>query len=232
MSDRADVLARLARAVAVNAAEQPLTNRLCEACRVMLGADTAAITIENTSPNRVTLCATNDIAARLEDVQDLVGEGPGRDAFVSGFPVIASLDREAERRWPLFASSARRAIGPLTIYAFPMRPGSAVLGVLTLTRCDQDGLDEDLPMAQFLSDAVGAALLRDPLSQADLTESGSWASRSEVHQATGIVVAQLRVPVDDALALLKAHAYAHDLLLEDVARLVIERRVDFTGHDE
>lgn len=67
-------------------------------------------------------------------------------------------------------------------------------------------------VAQFLSDSVGAALLGD---EASSTGEGlsSWASRATVHQATGMVVAQLGVSAEDALALLRAHAFSSDLPL-------------------
>jgi AmiR/NasT family two-component response regulator len=56
-----------------------------------------------------------------------------------------------------------------------------------------------------------------------------WSARAELHQATGMVIAQLNIPADDALALLRAHAYAHDTTLGDVAQQVITRQLDFRG---
>ncbi|RSN39819.1 hypothetical protein DMC64_36405 [Amycolatopsis sp. WAC 04197] len=46
----------------------------------------------------------------------------------------------------------------------------------------------------------------------------------EVHQAAGILFARLAIPVDDALARLRAHAFSHQRAITDVARDVI------TGH--
>jgi hypothetical protein len=121
----------------------------------------------------------------------------------------------------------RQLTRSLTIYALPMRPGPNVLGVLTLLRRGSGTLTEELPIARFLSDAVGAALMRDPLSGADFGRGGPWSQRAEVHQAIGMVCAQLRIGPEDAMALLKAHAYADDLDLTAVATLVTGRRLDF-----
>jgi hypothetical protein len=52
-------------------------------------------------------------------------------------------------------------------------------------------------------------------------------SRREVHQASGMVAAQLRIDVDDALVVLRAHAFAHGRSVRDVAGDVVERRLDF-----
>jgi hypothetical protein len=227
MTEQARVLARLATVVADRAAERPLTWRLCEACRQLLGADSAAITIDGATLNHLTVAVTDDLAARLEDLQEVLDQGPGRDAFLTGQPVITTLDAEADTRWPEFTEAVRQLVESLTIYALPMRPGPNVLGVLTLLRHGTGSLAEELPTARFLSDAVGAALMRDPLSGADFGKGGPWSERAEVHQAIGMVCAQLSVGPEDAMALLKAHAYAHDLALPAVSALITSRRLDF-----
>jgi AmiR/NasT family two-component response regulator len=50
-----------------------------------------------------------------------------------------------------------------------------------------------------------------------------------VHQATGMVIAQMNLPPEDALAILKAHAYALNTTLADVAGRVLRRELDFGG---
>jgi hypothetical protein len=204
--------------------------RLCLASASLLDADGAAITLAYTRAERVTLCATDDTSARLEDLQDVLGQGPGQDAYRSGEMVVAPMDETANRRWPQFAGSARAAAGPVTMYAIPIRPDSQVLGVLTLYQAEPRPLSYDVPETQFVADALGVALLRDPGSHTE-AGSGPWASRAQVHQATGIVVAQLRIGAEDALALLRAHAYAHDTSLNAIAAQVIARQLDFTSTD-
>jgi hypothetical protein len=56
--------------------------------------------------------------------------------------------------------------------------------------------------------------------------TGEWfgsafSHRAEVHQATGMVLAQLGISAEDALVRLRAHALVHQRLLIDVARDVI-----------
>jgi hypothetical protein len=46
-----------------------------------------------------------------------------------------------------------------------------------------------------------------------------------------MVIAQLRVGPDDALAILRAHAYAHDTTLAEIAEQVVDRRLDFSRGD-
>jgi hypothetical protein len=83
--------------------------------------------------------------------------------------------------------------------------------------------------AQFLADAAAATLIRDPLAYAAVTQSGDlggWSSRAAVHQATGMLAAQLHISIEDAFALLRSHAFATGLELTDVAAAVVERRLD------
>jgi AmiR/NasT family two-component response regulator len=56
----------------------------------------------------------------------------------------------------------------------------------------------------------------------------SWSKRAEIHQATGMVVAQLGVSPTDAFARLRAHAFSEGVQLGDVARDVVARRLRFT----
>ena len=58
--------------------------------------------------------------------------------------------------------------------------------------------------------------------------SGPWLSRDTIHQATGMVVAQLRVSPEDALAVLRAHAYGQQATLSEIASAVVDRRVKFS----
>jgi hypothetical protein len=63
-------------------------------------------------------------------------------------------------------------------------------------------------------------------------EDGAWwdglhSDRAEVHQATGMILAQLGIPAQDAFVRLRAYAFAHRRPLGDVARDVVARRLVF-----
>jgi hypothetical protein len=231
MTDHAVILARLARLAAANARDRHLAERLCEACRLILSVDAASITVSNDTSSRITLASTNEVAARLEDLQDVLGEGPCHDAFRTGQSVAASLDEEADRRWPEFTRAARAEVDSVWIHCFAMQPGQQVFGTLSLYLADAPRPGESDDTAQLLADAVGAALLRDPTIESGVTDSGAWSSRAAIHQATGMVIAQLRLSPDDALAILRAHAYAHDTTLADIAEQIVTRRLDFSLGD-
>jgi hypothetical protein len=69
--DQDPLVSRLAQAVKEFGESRPLTWRVCHAFRDVVGADGASITFENSSMARVTICATDQSAELLEDLQDV-----------------------------------------------------------------------------------------------------------------------------------------------------------------
>lgn len=205
-----------------------LPTRLCRATARVLGCDGAAITLAYTEPERVTLCATDDTAQIIEEVQDVVGQGPGADAFTTGRyrRLDLGLRDDEDHRWPLLDGGELRGMAPGTVHALPLGTPPAVFGVLTLY---QLGIDRalDLDDARAAARLVSAALLAVAPSQQEAGR-GPWAGRAEVHQATGMVVAQLGVADDDALALIRAHAYSHDQSVARSAHEILAGRVVFS----
>jgi hypothetical protein len=234
VADVDDLLARLAHGLARGAADGlPLPDRLCRAAASTLGCDGGAITIAYTQVERVTLCTTDATARLLEETQDVVGQGPGPDAFTTGaYARFDLLDVDGpDPRWPLLESDSLTALAPLVVHALPMGEGGArVIGVLTL---HQHGTDReiDLDAALVVSRVVAAALLADGPSMQEAGQ-GPWSERAEVHQATGMVVAQLGVPETDALALLRAYAYSHEQSVATTAQAVITRTLAFSANPD
>jgi hypothetical protein len=230
VADVDDLLTRLAKRLAdVPDPGRPLPDRLCRAAATLLGCDGGAITLAYTLVERVTLCATDDTALIIEETQDVVGQGPGHDAFSTGiYSRFDLLDVDGpDPRWPLLESVSLTSLAPTVIHALPMGPtDTPVVGVMTLYQQGSDR-DIDLDAALVVARVVAAALVADGPA---VTEAGQgpWAERAEVHQATGMVVAQLGIQEPDALALLRAHAYSHDLSVGSTARAVVARELTFT----
>ena len=87
------------------------------------------------------------------------------------------------------------------------------------------------PDIHLVADAIGVALLADPDILSDFPR-GPWASRAKIHQATGMVIAQLGVGDEDAIAILRAHAFALDKSLWQVSLDVLSGALDFSSNDE
>ncbi len=224
-----DLLGKLAQAIATTPTSHPLSERLCLASRRLAGADAAALTVAYAETNRVTLFATDVLSARLEDLQEVMGEGPGFSAASAGSLRVCRLGTPSAEAWPMFSRAAVDVVGRATLHAVPMQPDHQVLGVMTLYQFqhpDVDlAMDEDALLR--LAAATGAALVRDPEAVDLGLRESPWHSRAHVHQATGMVIAQLGLGPDDALAVLKAHAYAGETTIADIAHQVVARTLRF-----
>ncbi len=226
MTDVDRLLTQLALGLVHGADEGvPFPARMCRAASTTLGCDGAAITVAYTRPERVTLCASDDTALVIEEALEVIGQGPGADAFSTGDYTRLDIDGGgADPRWPLLEGAGLAEVAPVTVHAVPLGP-APVFGVLTLYQRGT-GRHLDVDDARAVATVLAAALLADGPTQ-DEMGNGPWSQRAEVHQATGMVVAQLGIDEDDALALIRAHAYSHDQGVVNSAEEIVNRRVAF-----
>ena len=205
----------------------------------MLGITGAGISMVTNAGNRGVVCATDDVSARIEDLQLTLGEGPCVDAAHFGTPVLVpDLNRPDDivvERWPAFIEGAGAA-GVRAVFAFPLRIGAINVGVLDVYRNQPGPLrDGQLRAALLAADAAALALLNIDAAGDDFlsddAEVGS-AYQLQIHQATGIVQVQLDVPTEEAFLMLRARAFALGRPLVDVAIDVVARRLRFSEEDQ
>lgn len=224
--DRSALLSTLTSTAAQVRPEAPLMGRLCEAVRVVADADGASLSLSpagDAASGRMLVWSTDDVAAELEQLHEVVGQGPATDALQRERErtVTARLD-DATSPWPLFVESAARRTPALSLTAVPLRTDGGVLGVLALYRSRPGPLARDDEELGFLADLLAVAVV-EGTSPGSAPAQAPWDDRSAINQAIGMVMAQLAVGADDATALLRAHAYAMDLGMADVAHQVLDR---------
>lgn len=227
------VLARLARAIATTPENSSLALRMCLACVDILGVDGGSFTLAYADPQRLTLCTTDERAAELEDVQEMVGEGPSFAAYAERNIFTLTVSESVDPRWPLLGPAMGQHLEGVAIYAIPMAPAPQTMGVATFHQHAARPLLVDDDVGRLLVDAVAVALTRDPdvLEDDRFAKAASWNSRARIHEATGMVMAQLRLTAADGLALIRAHAYAQHLTLAEVSNDIVARRLDFRTTD-
>lgn len=212
--------------------DRALAEQVCRACIAGLDVDGAAISLLTASAARETLCATDTTAELLEDLQFSLGEGACVEAAVTGRPVLVpDLHHSTEvSRWPIFAAAVVEQSDVGALFAVPMQWGTVNIGVLDLYRRTPGSLSE----AQ-LRDAISAADMAALMFLGVRTDpgDGEWLDhsvhgRAEIHQATGMVLVQLRASATDALARMRAYAFVEQRLLSEVAHDVVTRRLYFT----
>lgn len=189
------------------------------------GAGVSLLPRSDAPDERSLAWASDPVAARLEDLQLTVGEGPGLAATASGVPVLVPELSVALARWPAFAPAALAA-GAAAVFSFPLVLGALRLGSLDCYRTTPGELGPGrVGAASVLAAAAFAAVLA-AVGGHDPDDLG-WISdlHAEVHQACGIVMHDLKITVAVAFMRIRAHAYSHDLPISVVARRIVNHEL-------
>jgi hypothetical protein len=225
---RSRILARLS----AGADTELGATRLCQVCAEATAVSGAGIMLMSGDGARGSLCSTDEVSARIDELQYTLGEGPCVDAYHQDRPVLEpDLADPATQRWFAFAAAAVAA-GVRAVFGFPLQVGSVRLGALSLY-CDRPGplSDDQYADALVMADVAAQAVL---VMQAG-APPGAVAAELEaaadfqyvVHQASGMVSVQLDVGVGQALIRLRAYAFGNDRPLAEVAEDVVSRRLRF-----
>ena len=147
-------------------------------------------------------------------------------------PPAGAADRPPRRRggrWPAYCVAADGE-GVRGVFAFPVQDGAARLGVLDVYRSRPEDLSpEGLAQALTFADVAMTVLVDGQAGAAAGRLAGGmdkvFENRAELHQAQGMVMVQMGISLSEALALMRAHAYANDVDINDLARDIVARRV-------
>jgi hypothetical protein len=204
--------------------------RLCDTCVEVLDVAGAGIMLMSDGEHCGTLGVSNRVMTVVEDLQFTLGEGPCIDAYTSEHPILEpDLRDPATNRWPAFSGPAVQA-GVRAVFGFPLRTGTANLGALDIyldhpgdLRPDQ--LSDAVVMAGVISTTVLS--LQSDAAPGQLPEllDATMHHRAIVHQASGMLSAQLDIDAADALVRIRAHAYTSNRPVNDVAHDIVERRL-------
>jgi hypothetical protein len=223
---------RFLSSIARASTERDQPHRLCGACVQALPVQRAGIAVRTADSGLEVLCASDEVAERLEWAQVTFGEGPGVEAVDGGGPVIVLDIAAQDARWPHFAREATQS-GVGAMCALPLQVGAIRVGVLDLYRNapSRQGTRE-FAEALAVADALTMLLLAGWMDSKHFARPLSpWWDQSagtrEVHQATGMITARLGVDAREAYVCLQGYAFAQGRLLDDVAHDVVHHSLRF-----
>jgi ANTAR domain len=199
---------------------------LCEPYLRGFPIDGVAISTLGSSFGGETVAASDSTAARLDEIQLDLGEGPCWDA-IAAEALVSVIDTSSEQRWPLFANAVE-SIDIRAVFAFPLVFAGLSIGAVDVYSRTPGPLSDTLVKEITATSAttslrVLTAVLRDNVEE----RSSNPGSRRTVHQATGMILARYGTTPEDALLLLRAHAFAHNRPVMDVAEDIVTRRDAF-----
>jgi GAF domain-containing protein len=209
----------------------PVLDRMLVLCIDMLSMTGAGIAVIRDGQHRGAVALSDRVSGAVDDLQFTLGEGPSIAADGSAGPVLEPDLVLAVGQWPAFAPAALGE-GVRAVFAFPLRMGGIHVGVLSLYRDTPGDISgTDLGDAIALSH-IAAHLVLDleanlvpgtlPERLAEIVDH-----RAHVHQATGMIAAQLGTDVATALGRLRAFAWSRDRSIDDVAAAVVGRTLRF-----
>jgi len=206
--DEPGVVTQAWRAVMADRCDQrSVAERICTACVEGLDADSAGISVLTGTASRETLWASDEVAELLADMQFTLNEGPCMEAAATGSPVLVADLRHssATAHWPMFAAAVAEQSDVGALFALPLQWGTVNLGVLDLYRITPGGLDRPQRRDALAAMDTAALMMLSQRTEPEDTNGADhgWlgrelGGRAEVHQTTGMVLAQLKVSATDA----------------------------------
>lgn len=208
-----------------------LFHGLCGDCVTLLEADAAGLLLTDQRDTLQVVSASTEAATIVELFQIQSEHGPCLDCFHSSAQVHAD-DLTTDTRWPRFATLAAEH-GFRAVHALPMRLRGQTIGALNLFhRRTVVMAPDDLAVGQALADVATIAILSDRSTRERerLTEQlqAALTSRVIIEQAKGMVAERAQIPLDDAFGRLRARARGTQRRLSDLARDVVDGRIDTT----
>jgi hypothetical protein len=193
-----------------------------------------AISVFDQNRRSTILYATDPTAARLEELHFDLGEGPLFDAFASGSMVLVP-DLIATERWPAFLRNAAELdVGAM--FVFPLMLGAVCTGGVICYRNTPGPLEGGYAdIGDSLARAIAGPSFREAILLAvdeSLDEGAPIEWRRQVHQATGMVLAQLDITASDAFSRIRGYAFSSGDTVQEVANDVVTRRLNFAEFPE
>ncbi|MFD9433971.1 GAF and ANTAR domain-containing protein [Streptomyces sp. NPDC060002] len=219
------------------AGPREVPQRLCDAVLKLLPVSGASMSLRGDGMP-VPLSASGEQAAHVMELQVSLGDGPCLEAAETGSVVWAAdlMSSRDASRWPVFAQQAA-ALGVRSVYALPLGDRAVCVGTLDLYR-DVPGrlAAEEVRTARVVAEILTEALVALPRADPDDPDEpdgvGRWLSplatdHDDVYRAVGMVMAQLGVAADEALSLLRGHAFAKSRTVLELAHEVVALRTRF-----
>jgi hypothetical protein len=188
-----------------------------------------AVMVLCTDEGEKLVAASDGIAHQAHELEVALGEGPSWEAL-NGHAITVQ-GSEVQRRWRHYGP----AVSELDVQALSAVPlhldHTGVRGALTVTGTAEPTSRSDACALDDFANALRWMLLSSPAGIGDerdlpiLTLFGDEDSQHTLHVAAGMVSERCRLGLHDAIALIRAHAYAEQRAVVDVATDILHGSV-------
>ena len=216
-----------------DAVPELLPQQLSRAVARVLPVDGAGVSVRVDPDRQFPLGASDPLSGLAERLQFTVGAGPCLHAAATRQPMFV-VEEDMARRWPAFHDLLVARTPFRGIVALPLRRGLAGAGAIDLYFREEDDVSVlDVFAAMSVGDLVSVALAEAAVwSSWTEREGPHWLQspsarhRAGVWAAMSLIGVALDVGSDEALAVLRAQAYAQDRTADDLADDLVSGRTD------
>lgn len=208
-------------------------HRLAERCAGLLDCAEAGLLLVDAAGTLRVIASSSERTEALELLQSQNSEGPCFDCYRCGEVVLGEDLAKEGNRWPVFAPAAVQK-GFRSVHAIPMRVNGETIGGLNLFRAEAGTLAaEDIPLGQGMADIAAVSLLQERVMREAhgvvKQLQGALSSRVVIEQAKGVLAERADIGVDRAFSRMRLYARSHNRRLADVARDLIDGKLDATA---
>jgi len=199
-------------------------------CVELLDVHAAGVMVSDQRGHLRMMASSSERAHLVELFEVESDEGPCVESFTTGQPVSDTDLSVVDTRWAQFSHRAGQA-GFAAVHAVPMRLRDEVIGVLNLFSIQTGSLTaDDAFLGRALANVTTIGLLQQrAINHRDMVAEqlqGALNSRVVIEQAKGVLFERLKLDMHDAFGMLRSYARRTNRRLSDVARDVIEDRLD------
>jgi hypothetical protein len=202
--------------------------RLATACASVLPVDGAGISVFTSDGIRIPVGASDHDASTAERLQFTVAEGPCLTVHQTGQPVVAS-ESVLARQWPLFHQALVAHTPFRAVTSVPLQSELAEIATMDLYfQHSADALSIDMAAVDDINEHISLTLIDEVPSIGShprWMDSPTATRRSCVFLAIGMISVDMELSTQDALAVLRARAYATDRSIDDTAREIVDQHV-------
>lgn len=166
------------------------------------------------------VAASSEVAHRISEVQNDVGEGPCLSA-IEEHETFRTDDLQTDERWPAFAARARTDTDVRSILGFRLFAEEDTMGALNLYSSRPNAFDAEA----VATGSILAAHAAIAMSWAREREYMQVAldSRDVIGQAKGLLMARRNITGDAAFELLREASQRRNVKLRQVAEQVVHQ---------
>jgi len=191
-------------------------------------ADEAAVTMFGGDRIEALAGTSGPLARAAQDLEYILGEGPSHESATAQRPVFA-VGSAILTNWPSYGTAVR-PLGVQLVAAVPLDAGSGAFGSLAVFNPWSTDRDEVLATVRAVADAFTRTIVV-AAGGARINRAAPFFDEVDFHddvfQAAGKLMIQCRCSLADALALIRARAYADDTSAAVIAARIVTGELRF-----